>query len=43
MLTGSVDVIDRAYVAGWAADDQHPDLLISVVLFVNGQRYAQHR
>ena len=43
MLTGHVDVIERAYVAGWAADDQHPDIPISVLLFVNGQRYAQQR
>ena len=43
MLTGHVDVIDRTHVAGWAADDQHPDIPISVVLFVNGQRYGQHR
>jgi hypothetical protein len=43
MLTGQVDVIERTHVAGWAADDRHPEIPISVVLFVNGQRYAQHR
>src|SRR5208283_5118771 len=43
MLTGHVDVIERGFVAGWAADDQQPAVPVSVCVFVNGQRYAQLR
>jgi hypothetical protein len=43
MLTGHVDAIERDFVAGWATDDQHAASPVSVVVFVNGQRYAQRR
>ena len=43
MLTGHVDHVERDFVAGWAADDQSAAIKLSVVVYVNGQRYAQLR
>ncbi len=41
MLMGHVDRLEREAVGGWAADPSRPEAPIDVVVFLNGQRYAQ--
>jgi hypothetical protein len=40
MLIGYVDRIDQNVVAGWAADSDLPESIISVVIYVGGKRVA---
>lgn len=41
MLRGHVDLITRRLVAGWAADDEKPDAVVDVCVFVDGVNAAQ--
>jgi hypothetical protein len=41
MHVGHVDRITRQDVAGWAADADHPDHVVDVSIFVNGDKVAQ--
>lgn len=37
MLRGSLDVVDRAHVAGWAQDSEHPERAVSVLITAGGE------
>jgi len=41
MLRGHVDQITRRLVSGWAADDEKPDAVVDVYIYVDGVQTAQ--
>lgn len=41
MLRGQVDTATRQIITGWAADDESPDEIMEVAVFVDGRKLAQ--
>lgn len=41
MLVGHVGRVEPSLIGGWAADTEHPDAIIDVVIYVDGKRLAR--